>query len=508
MNENEPKPGAKTAGGLWTQLDGARTEVIKRAEKAASWTLPAIMMEEGANPDDDSVTPLWQSVGAQLVNNLSTRLMLALFAPSRPFLRLDPTDEMAEAARVQGISEEVLRAILAKGERTVVKKLDQMALRPKLYELLKHLIIVGTVLTIMDRKEQLLRVIGLKHFVVKRDVAGRLHTLVLKECVLRDELDQRLLDQLPAEARGKDDEKVDYYTQVIRDPKTGKFNVSYWINEFHLASEDKSYTERECPYKVLTWNLSDEANYGTSLVNEYEGDFAGLTNASAAMIAAAVLASEFRWLVDPSGGVDVTEFEDSANGAAIAGGENAVTLLNAAGQMGQVMATQQSIITDYVNRLGRGFILTSAITRDAERVTAEEIRLLANELENGLGGGYSRLAVDLQRPLGDFLLDISKIQVDGKQIEVTVITGLDALSRSGDLEALRGWLLDLQSLNTVPEDVRATLDISKIVLDLATPRGVEAAKYVKNATQVEDEANRRVAREAAGQAAARGATQA
>jgi hypothetical protein len=399
------------------------------------------------------------------------------------------------------LAEEQLKSILAEGERKTVKTLDRLALRPKLYERLKQLIVAGNVLAIFDRKEEMLRVISLKHFCVKRNVFGQVHTLILKETLCADELEPAIAGKL---MDVPDNKMVDYYVLSKRNANGG-YTVSKWVGAQHFPEFDKTYTDQNHPCKVLTWTLSDEANYGTSLVGEYEGDFAALTNASAALVAAAVLASEFRWLVSAASGTRPEDFEDSENGSTLAGEKDAVTLVNAAGEVAGAMQVQQSVITDYVNRIGRGFILTSSITRDAERVTAEEIRRLANDLENGLGGGYSRLAVDLQRPMGFFLLDLNKITVDGKALELTVVTGLDALSRNGDLENLQGWLDDVNRLASAPAAALERMKMDTILQDLGTPRGIDAKKYIKSDAEVQQERNDSTARNVVESQATQGA---
>lgn len=494
MSASDTIISSKNAEDIWSELDGLKSVVMRRAEQHAKFTIPELMLESGQNTDQGDGGRLWQSIGAQLVNNLSTRLMLALFAPSRPFIRLDPAEEYAAAAKRAGVTEDVLRQILSQGEKKVVKTLDNLALRPKLYELLKHLIVVGNVLAVMDRDERLLRVMSLRYFCVKRDVVGRLHTLVIRE--------QVCLDELPPEAQAvaenaKDDDKVDYYVLVKRDYGTGKYKVTEWVGKNMIPGSESNYTEDECPYRVLTWALADDANYGTSLVGSYEGDFAAVEQASAAMIVAAVLASEFRWLVNVASGTRVEDWSDSANGAFIPGVKDGVILVNAASEVGAAMQAQMTVIKEYVNRLGRGFIMTSAITRDAERVTAEEIRLLAGELENGLGGGYSRLAVDLQRPLGLFLMALNKFKVKDKEVELTVVTGLDALSRNGDLENLRGWLDDIMKLNSAGPQITEPLNLPVIYRDLATPRGIDATEYLKDPETIANERDEQAAREVA-----------
>ena len=49
-------------------------------------------------------------------------------------------------------------------------------------------------------------------------------------------------------------------------------------------------------------------------------------------------------------------------------------------------------IQRFEERMSFAFLLNAAVQRDAERVTAQEIRYMANELETALGGVYSLLS--------------------------------------------------------------------------------------------------------------------
>jgi hypothetical protein len=89
-------------------------------------------------------------------------------------------------------------------------------------------------------------------------------------------------------------------------------------------------------------------------------------------------------------------------------------------------------------RLEQAYLLNSSVQRNAERVTAEEIRFMAAELEQALGGTYSLLSSELQRPLVERLRAVmtkaGELPALPKDLVVpTIITGLDGLGRSSDL---------------------------------------------------------------------------
>ncbi len=504
----------RTIKDTWSKLETLRRPQMHRWERYAQLTLPYLLTPEGHEPDRDGVSQDWQSVGALVVNNLVTRLILTLFAPSRPFVRLDPSFEVQQMAREQGWQLEDLAAVLAEAERRAVKVLDQYSLRPKLFEAIKHLIVLGNVLEVLDDERETIRVISAKNYVVKRNIHGELHTVIIREHVPFGELadEVREIPALAAKYRGKDDDNVDFFISIKR---TGKdeYTVEQAVDEITLGPDfTTKYSEETLPYRVLTWSLADEANYGTGMVEACSGDLEALSTLSKSMIEAAVLASEYRWLVNPGGLTKPEDFENSKNGQAIPGAEGDVTLVQAAREVAGALQITQSIATEYINRIGRTFLLTSSVIRDAERVTTEEIRLLAGELETGLGGAYSRLAVDLQKPLARFLLRRVKITFREKDIVPTVVTGLDALSRNGDLANLQSFLNDLASLATIPEWLARRLNVDNMVLDLGTPRGVDARRYIKSQKQIDAEQEAQLGREAAqetaiaaGTAAAQGA---
>jgi hypothetical protein len=497
---------------FWTTRKALRADLEKRWERLAQLTLPYLYTPQGTNPDRDGAARDFQSLGATSVNHLSTRLMLTLFNPAKPFMRLDPTLEMLAEAAEAGLPEEDLKAALVEGEMAAVKRMDQKALRPKLFEILKHLIVLGNTMMVMDEEDEDLRAISVKHYVVQRSISGKVVRATICEEVLYEELedDVRALEDIVA-LRKNDGDKVKFYIDIVRSGK--EFTVSQWVEDTKLDM-DKTYSEQDCPYRILCWNLPDEADYGIGLAGEVEGDLEALSDLSRAMIEGALLASEYRWLVNPGGYTKPEDFEKSENGAAIPGLEGDITLLQAAAEVASAIGVQEKIALGYINRLGRTFLLGSAVTRDAERVTAEEIRLLAAEQESGLGGAYSRLAVDLQFPLGLWLLKLVKIVVNEREVTPSVVTGLDALSRNGEVEALGRFLDKIVKVAALPEAVLEWLELDVIFTDIGNGEGVKAQKYVKKAEAVLAARRQRQASEvaqatatAAGEAAAQQGTQ-
>ena len=104
--------------------------------------------------------------------------------------------------------------------------------------------------------------------------------------------------------------------------------------------------------------------------------------------------------------------------------------------------------------------------------------MTATELETAYGGVYSTLAASLQKPVGVWLLDASDFSLQGTQIEVTIVTGLDALSRNGDLENFRLAISDLAQIATLPETLQARMKFDEIKAFVGQGRNVDLDKFL------------------------------
>lgn len=463
-----------TAGRRWSELHGLRRGFIRRCEGFASLTIRKLCLPQGYDQYSTDLQHDWQSVGAQSVNHISNKLMLALFAPSRPFFRLDPSDAVKAQVAESGADLTDLFEALAGAEADAVKQLDQSASRPKLYETLKHLVVTGNCLMVLQ--ETGMRIVGIKHYVVKRDVEGRVLEILLRDCVKFDELELDVQQEAFVH-NYQPDTKVELFKWIRRQPN-GKFTLDTFIGDQRLSDKfSGSWPEDKCPYRALTWDLADDADYGTGLVEDYAGDFQALSALSQATVEAAILASEFRWLVNPAGQTKVEDLTNSRNGQALPGVQGDLSLVQS--EAGNNLTIVQNVASEYIQRIGRGFLLGSAVTRNAERVTAVEMRMQAEELETSLGGAYSRLAVDMQKPICLWLLKRIKLMFKDTELTPVIVTGLDALSRSGDLENMKMFLADLAAVAGLPPALQNLLKLRAVANLFAAARGIKVNSILK-----------------------------
>lgn len=491
----------------WSELDAMRGPMMTRIERYAALTIPSILFPEGFTQYNTEQGTDYQSLGAMGVNHVNNKLLLALAPPSRPSFRLEPTADFKKQLLASGVQEADLVRDLAVAERTATKRFDGLGQRPKLYQMGRHLIVTGNVLVIFGEKN--LRVMGLRYWCVKRDVMGRIRTLVIKESVCFDELDPEVQTTLGEKYASKGSGKVELYKIIERQPN-GDYTLRTWVDDVKLPEAfDGKWAEADCPYRVMTWNLADEDDYGVGLIEELIGDLEAVSTLSENVNDSSILATEVRWAVNPSSGTTATEFAESQNGDAIAARKEDVAPITA-GNLSAVQAAD-GILARKEQRLARAFLLASAMTRDAERVTAEEIRATARELETAYGGVYSSLAVQFQKPLADWLLKEADLSIKGTQFEVTIITGLEALSRGADLDNFAAAIQYMVGFENLPDSFKQTFDPRKVAAYVGAGTGCDLTALMLSeseiAQQQENQAAARVAEStatAAGEAAAQG----
>jgi len=426
--------------GQFQGSDYAREETLTRIERYAGWTLPNIFPDDPLNEYDEMQND-YQSVGAQAVINLANKIMMTMFQPSRPFFRMDLTLDQRAEVMEGGLGEAEVDAALAAQERESMKDLDAIGGRVVLTDVIQHLIIAGNSCLYMPEDEKMQNY-SLRDYTVKRDLRGNLVKMILKE------------------TKSVDKERYIVWQEME--------DVCYCHKAVGLYHID------DLPWMPLTWNLTRNKDYGTGLVENYAGDFHTLSTLAEASLDYTTIITDVKNLVDPTGMTNVREITEAPSGAYVHGREEDIFVHSP--QVAQATEFLDRKFESTARRIAAAFLLNTQVTRDAERVTAEEIRLQAQELEGSLGGVYSRLAAELQGPLAKRLLKkANKIFAD---VEPMIVTGLESLSRSSELDRMRAFFQDLLALAEVPEQVADRIDYGNLIATLGAGHGVDYQKIL------------------------------
>lgn len=453
----------------WDQLHLDKGDLLTRSEQYAAWTLPSVFPEETSSKN----TELMQSndnIGARGVNSMANKVVSTLFRMQGSFFRLHLDEEHREQleamsqdskrADVGDMLSEVDRAFNS-AERKCMDRLAMVQFRDKAVDIAKLLLVTGNALQYMP-EDGPVQVYSVRDYSVVRDVAGTVIEIVTRDTkafeTFSDEVKFALTRTRQYTTNGYEDRSpVVIYTQ-IKLMDDGKFHVrqSADLVELNLGDQAVSYPRDILPWLPLTWNLRRGEDYGTGLVEDYSGAFHSVEVLTQSLINLAGIMSDIKYLVNPASVIDVEELNRSPSGSYHSGREGDITTPEL--QKHNDAQFINVLIDRFSQQISQAFMLNTGMVRDAERVTAEEIRMIAQELENAHGGVYSRLAHQWQQPLSHILLD--RIGFDGSQwgVQPRIITGMDNLSRASEMDNLKMWISDLAALEAIPEDIRAIIN--------------------------------------------------
>lgn len=480
------------AAARYSALETDREPYLARGRDCAKLTIPSVLPDEGSSGSTRFVTPE-QSLGARGLNNVAAKLLMALFPPNAPFLKMEVDEITAqEMAQQEGLKDEIDKAF-GQFVRRVMTDVEARALRADMYEVFRQIVVSGNS-TLYVPEEGRCRVYRLDQYVCRRDPAGNLIEWVGKEPVARTSLPPEVAQQItpgpdvqPPEKSGSiqttaSDEIVDLYTHLVLNEE-GQYDIYQEVEGTIIAGTEGTYLPDELPFLVLRYNKVDGEDYGRGLVEEYLGDLAHLESLSKAVREFVAISARVIPLLNPNGVLTARDLVKAENGEPILGNPDDVTFLQI--ERYNDFRVAETMIERLEQRLAFAFLLNTAIQRPGERVTAEEIRYMARELEDTLGGTYSVQSVDLQLPLAKVLIAHlerrkSLPELPKNVASPKVVTGMDALGRGNDLSNL------MQFIEIVAESPAGQhLKWDNIALRVANGLNVETDGLVMTPEEIE-----------------------
>lgn len=494
------------AKAVYDKLKNDRQPYETRAENCATYTIPSLFPKDSDNESTDYTTP-WQAVGARGLNNLASKLMLALF-PMQTWMKL--TISEFEAKNLIGDDEGLAKVDegLSMVERIIMNYIESNSYRVTLFEAIKQLIVAGNALLYMPEPEgsatayNPMKLYRLSSYVVQRDAYGNVLQIVTR--------DQIAFGALPEDVRAavektggekKPEESIDVYTHIYLDEESGEYLKYEEVEGVEIDGSDAQYPIDGVPWVPVRMVRIDGESYGRSYCEEYLGDLRSLENLQEAIVKMSMISAKVIGLVNPAGITQPRRLTKAATGDFVPGKRDDIEFLQLEKQADFTVA---KAVSDQIEaRLSYAFMLNSAVQRTGERVTAEEIRYVASELEDTLGGVYSILSQELQLPLVRVLL--KQLQATQKipdlpreAVEPTISTGLEAIGRGQDLDKLERCIAAWTALKPMEND--PDINVAVIKLRIANAIGIDTSGILLT----EEQKNAIMGRQAAQQAALTG----
>lgn len=473
-----------------------RQSVIDKARRLADITIPSVFPEEGYETGEDTFIPN-QSFTAFCVNTLASKLMLTALPPGRPNLKYNPIEhklqeEIAADPELWG----KIKLSLSRREESHRERLEVTKARSAYVKRIKLGLITGNWLDQwIDIDTPIVH--NMHNYVVKRDAKGNQLVVVLHEEATIKALDPDIQEiaKRTIEAGDKTpewDQTVDVYTVCKLDDDGPKKVWLYWQE---IDGEKLEDTESESPFDnpplYAGWLIPVYGkNWGESYCGEYQGDLLATENFAAADQDGAAASAFTLFFVKPGSSTSYAEVKKAENLEVLVGDAADVTVLRV-DKAGDFQKVSNSA-SEAARRLASAFLLNSSIRRDAERVTAEEWRIQAKELDEAMGGLYSDIAQTSQRW---FVLRFVHLhELDDKTlpplpegiISLGVVTGLDSIGRVGEGDRLMSFATKGQAA-IGQEQFAMRLKVDGFLRQLAASESVKPEGILKTDDELNQE---------------------
>ena len=195
------------------------------------------------------------------------------------------------------------------------------------------------------------------------------------------------------------------------------------------------------------------------------------------------------FMVAPNGTTRTSSIAKAPNGAIIEGSANDVSVLqaNKFADFRVALETMQRI----EQRLQFAFLLNASVQRQAERVTATEVQLIANELQDALGGVYGILTTEFQLPYINTKLAMlrqKKLLPDLPKdiVKVKIIVGMEALGRQSDRLKLLQFISDLAG-TLGSETLAKYINLDDCIKKFAVANQIDTSGLIKTTEQIQQD---------------------
>lgn len=487
----------ETLEAAYGRLAPERDNVCDEAEDLAAITIPSTFPPKEWRPGDRLHTPN-TSVGAWCVNNLASMLMFTAFPPGRPMMTYTILEHKLTGEEAD--DEEVISKLdlaLSLLEQAHRRRMEATTLRTTYTMAMKLALITGNWLWQHEELDAPV-VHTMRHYVVKRDAFGRPLYAILRqeiEYYLLDEDIQDIVDRTreakPPKGGRVDpmEDRVAVYTCCHVDGEHG--SKKGWLVWQEVEGELVPGSEGRDPYDAPSlspeWLIPNYGqNWGTSYCAEYRGDLYAVDNFGGDALDIAAIAAFSLILVKPGTRTRKKDVEEADNKSFLTGSAEDITVTRS--DKGQDAAIVEKQLASVERRLSFAFLLAIAAQRDAERVTAEEIQFMAEQLDKAMGGTYSGLGQGPQRNVVKrFILLNEESDADLPEqpeeiVSLAVVTGIDALGRSLDYQNLKGFAADIAE--TFGEPGLAAINPAEFTRRLAAARGIRPTGLVKDAAKM------------------------
>lgn len=487
-------PISKRYFGLWSE----REPYLQRARRQSRLTIPSLFREIGENYTTTETLP-WQSSWAQGVDNLSGKVVAAMFPANVPWLKQEPSDKANRDAQQLPIDQRVAwkQAIdvgLMKENRDFLHCVAEDKDRPKLFDTARRLIVGGNHGLRCRRKDARLESIRLERYITLREPVGDLIEFMVDTPMNFASMPPEI--QRMVKLKGYDTgqqaanamKSISVYTHGVMRRGAWEMCQECWGEEVQGSRFRVDPDAQE--YMFLRMIPLENENYGRSYCEGLEADMQTGDGYYQFLTEAGVNIARLIWLVKSGATLNKKQFAEAGNGAVLTGDVTEVAAVLAS--KGMDLEFCLNVLGKVEKRMEWAFCQTQAATRDAERVTADEIQELVTQLQETLGMVYSNLAADWQDSYGKIKLGtlqrLKRLSPLPKGLtKVSIRSGEEAL---GDAQEARDLdeMVETATQAFGPQVVAQWVDPHEYFVRKSAKKGIDPDGLIRTPQQVAQQA--------------------
>lgn len=478
-----------------------RRPFLEEAQELSQAVLPYLFPPEGEDPLSSLAAN--QSLVAKGVINLAKSLGSTIHPPNARFFKNTVPNDLAKmmeqlkaeeegevAKEAAAVESEINNALVARDEviRQLIKATPDSE---NFYVSMIYNIVSGTVCFFKPNLETS-KIYTLEDFVAQFDNAGDLLEVIVRDDVHPSKFTPEQLKKL----FGSDDLErwedanqtfIPVYTRQVR-------RFDHWEIQVEIAG--KRFAEMEGkeeldapPFIVYPFLHFPKLDYGISWVTHNKGDIIEFENLSLAKNELAKAASKVVAIIPPDMKVTQKELADNSGMSYIFGAPNPIQMVLA--DVSRNLDALRELYEIARNSLMGAFLLTQAIQRNAERVSAEEIRTMMQGLRDLLGGLYLSLArryqyVYLRRitRLAERAGKIPVLPEDSYQLVLTA--GLETLESAENLQAMDQLMARIFQLAGVNPEIAQRINAEEYIYRTGNDLSVVTDKLILSDEELQD----------------------
>lgn len=456
---------------FYTSKLGDRRPYEDRAQAISQVSLPYVFRVEGADGGTDLFKSVSQSFNGRQINNLKAKMGMALLPPATSSFRLKP-DALAMVELFQGneAAVEKVRQQLSLNTDAINSEIENQQIRSSLFDMLLQQIVVGSVIIEKNYRKGI-TIFPLRSFVVDLDSQGE----PLAMCIV-EKLKMLPEGIVPKETK----EEYDLYTLLALDKDTNKWIMKQDIDGEMVGKEQSFSDYDDLPFRYFGWNWLQGDAYHRPFAEDYFPDMEQVDKLARLNTEGSIISAKTVIMVNQRGGrTRKSDLVTASNGGVIDGSAEDVTAFQLNKNFDFQVSNEREAVLK--RELMANFLDTGSVQRDAERVTAEEIRVMAQQLEaSTLAGVYSKMALKWSKWIVTKVMN--ELNIKFEAVDVDVLTGLDALGRSQEAQKQDGFMQRITALQ-----LNHWIKESEVIQRYASFDGINTVGLIKTTQEVQEE---------------------